>query len=131
MTRWGIVLWLAIGCTQSVEAPQKSLDTERHSGDAAHQALRDEARLILEEHCGSCHLPDYPTTIGAALAVFDLSQEEWAATMSEEQLHDASNRLGEDLAPGGPDGTPLNVPEADRTLFEQYVASELARRSRE
>lgn len=89
------------------------------------RALREDARWILEAHCGQCHLPDGDRSLSAALAVFDLSTPEWAATMTDAQLEDAVTRLASDLTP---DGEPLAVPEADQLRFRAYVDYALAAR---
>ncbi|MFK7990272.1 MAG: hypothetical protein AB8I08_29900 [Sandaracinaceae bacterium] len=83
------------------------------------RALREDARWILEAHCGQCHLPDGDRSLPLALAVFDLSAPEWAATMTDAQLEDAVGRLASDLTP---DGEPLAVLEADRRRFGAYVS---------
>jgi hypothetical protein len=96
--------------------------------DAERNRLRDRARIVLEENCGSCHLPGLPTSRDAALAVYDLSELEWAARMSERQLKDAESRLASDLAPSAGDGTPMTVTDADRLEFKRYVELEVASR---
>jgi hypothetical protein len=90
-------------------------------------ALRDDARLILERHCGSCHIPDYPTALPRALAVFNLREPDWSARMTDAQLHSAEWRLGEPLAPDGADN---DVTQDERARLTRYVEAELARRSR-
>ena len=87
--------------------------------------LRDDGRLILERHCGLCHIRDYPTARPGALAVFDLRDPDWSARMSDAQLRSASFRLGEPLPP---DGSPNDVSDEERALFRRFVDEELARR---
>ena len=84
--------------------------------------------MVVEEHCGSCHLPWMDTSLDAALHVFDLSEEDWTARMDERQLRDLVHRLSEDRAPGGTDGVALSVPGADQAHVEAYVEAELDRR---
>jgi len=64
-----------------------------------HDALRDDARIVLERHCGRCHVREYPTALPGALAVFDLRKPDWSARMSDAQLRSALWRLGEPLPP--------------------------------
>ena len=92
------------------------------------RTLRDQARLVLETHCGSCHLPGLTTSLAGALAVYDLSTVEWAASMSERQMRDAEARLASGLAPGGQDGTPIVVSSEEQAIVKAYFDGELARR---
>ena len=61
---------LAGACGEPATAP---------ADDAEHVRLRDDARLVLEAHCGQCHIGDYDTALPRALAVFDLGETEWSA----------------------------------------------------
>lgn len=88
--------------------------------------LRDDSRLILERSCGQCHIGDYPTALSRALAVFDLSEIEWSARMSEAQLRDAERRLA---GPLPPDGDPSDVTPEERALFGRFVDAEVVRRA--
>jgi mono/diheme cytochrome c family protein len=103
----------------------------RVSGDldagAGADALRDDARLILERHCGACHVRDYPTALPGALAVYDLRERDWSVRMSDAQLHSAEWRLGEPLPP---EGSTNDVTPEERARFTRYVEAELARRGR-
>ena len=90
------------------------------------EGLRDDARLILEEHCGICHVHDSPSAVAGALRVFDLREPEWSARMSDVQLRSAAWRLGEPLPP---EGAPSTVSPEERARFERYVDAEIVRRS--
>jgi hypothetical protein len=90
------------------------------------ERVRDEARLVLEDHCGQCHISAYPTAVPRALLVFDLSETEWSARMSDAQLDGARIRLAEPLAP---DGQANQVTDEERARFSRYVDAELARRA--
>lgn len=46
----------------------------------------------MRTHCGVCHEPSRETAKPAALAVFDLEQERWWASMSDAQLVDVASR---------------------------------------
>lgn len=56
---------------------------------------RDEARLVLEARCGACHVGAYPTAVPGALAIYDLSQTEWASTLTKPQREDILGRLAD------------------------------------
>jgi hypothetical protein len=78
------------------DAPDADVSTPALSD---RDALREECRLILERHCGLCHIREYSTAQPGALAVFDLREQEWSARMSNEQLRNAHWRLGEPIPP--------------------------------
>jgi mono/diheme cytochrome c family protein len=109
--RWWILALLAAACGN----PASEL-----------RAARDAARMVLSEHCGSCHTNRLPTALPAALAVYDLDEPGWAVRMSAAQLDSASWRLKEPLAPGG---TPNDVSAAEGERFARYVALEKAARA--
>jgi mono/diheme cytochrome c family protein len=88
--------------------------------------LRERARDVLSTHCGSCHTRGLKTAMPKALAIFELTLGDFAATMSPRQLESGKHRLASDLAE---DATPRNVPKADQQLFARFVAAELARRN--
>lgn len=89
--------------------------------------LRESARAVLSAECGSCHTRGLKTAKPKALAVFDLTAGEFAATMSEKQLESAKDRLASDLKE---DASPRKVAPKDQELFTRFTAAELARRKR-
>ncbi len=44
---------------------------------------RDGARFVLETHCGDCHRPHSLRALPRALAMFDLSEPEWDARLTD------------------------------------------------
>jgi cytochrome c5 len=133
---WSVVavpLALANGCRGQESAAGKVLTSAEAAVDAgaparaAGDALRDEGRLVLERHCGQCHVRDSPEALPRALAVYDLREPDWSARMSDAQLHSAVWRLGEPLPP---DGNANDVSADERAGFQRYVDAELARRAR-
>jgi hypothetical protein len=100
--------------------------TESPGQAQAIDSLREEARIVLEDNCGQCHQGTYPTALPRALAIFDLSDSDWSARMSKEQLRNASFRLTQPLPPDGEDNRST---ARDRELFTRFVEMELARRS--
>jgi len=130
------VLALASGCrrpssgagsTSSTTPVVTAPDLAASSAPATADALRDDSRLVLEHHCGQCHIRDYPTALPRALAVFDLREPDWSARMSDAQLKSAAWRLGEPLPP---DGKSNEVSADERARFQRYVDAELVRRVR-
>lgn len=93
--------------------------------EASSEKVRDEARLLLEEHCGECHIAGFPTAQPGALRVFDLMEVDWPARMTEAQLRNAAWRLGE---PIDEHARPRAVPADARATFARFVDAELARR---
>lgn len=86
------------------------------------QAPQDDARLVLEKHCGLCHLDDSPQAKPRALAVFNLRRPDWYTSISPDQLRSARARLA-DAPTGGDPASPTEV-----ATFDAFVATELARR---
>lgn len=84
--RWLVVLLSVAACRCRDNASEPGLEDARAS-------LRDRARIVLEQECGECHIPEYPTALKGALEVFDLRREEWAGRMTEAQLHKLSSRI--------------------------------------
>jgi hypothetical protein len=90
-------------------------------------SLREQARGILAAHCGECHAPERKTALAGALAIFDLSERDWARRMDERQLRSAAWRLGEPIPP---EGRTNDVSDRERAAFGRYVELELVQRAR-
>ena len=122
-TRLLLALMLA-ACGRTQQAPAASLApapevrTAKARALARHAVLREEARALLERHCGECHVGTRPTARPGALAVFDLVEQEWSARMSAQQLSSLERRIaGKGLA------------ERQRAHLHEYVTGEQARRA--
>ena len=117
MSRGLLALALFLGCRRApVDKPAPVVDS--------HTALRDEARLVLESRCGSCHTSSYATAAPPALAVFDLVDPDWSWKMTDAQLRSSLDRL---KTGGGDVEAPL--PTAGQTqTFARYVEAEVKRR---
>jgi hypothetical protein len=50
-------------------------------------------RGLLAQHCGRCHLPNLPTSVPRALAVFDLTEEPWYGRLKTDQYDSLLARL--------------------------------------
>lgn len=59
---------------------------------------RDDARYVLEVHCGACHREDQPGRADEAIEVFNLNAIEWAATLTAEQKAQFAGRLEDQAA---------------------------------
>lgn len=68
-------------------------------------------RGILAQRCGSCHLPNLPTSSKGALAVFDLTEEPWYGRLTHGQLDALVRRVR---------GTG-SITDADRSIVESFV----------
>ncbi len=78
--------------------------------------LRNEVRELIRPDCGSCHTSSLETAKPGAIRVFDLVKEDWAASMSAEQLQGFQRR-----ASG-------SVDEEDVRKIDDFLGAELARR---
>ena len=56
-------------------------------------SLADQAREIIRSSCGTCHTTSSPQANPKALAIYDLDQPDWGATMSRAQLDSFSKRV--------------------------------------
>jgi len=50
-------------------------------------------RGILAQRCGQCHLPNLPTSVPRALAVFNLTDEPWYGRLRQDQYDSLLERL--------------------------------------
>ncbi len=115
LVQWTVLVGALASCRGSRHTDAITVSTD--AGDAT-----TDARLVLEKHCGLCHLEDSPQAKRGALAIFNLRRPDWYVSLSEEQLKSARTRLAE--APTG--GDPASPDEVAR--FDAFAASELARR---
>ncbi|MGZ3686818.1 MAG: hypothetical protein ACXWP5_12700 [Bdellovibrionota bacterium] len=107
--------------------------TNLHAAQLPDLSLREKARHVLQVHCGACHIPYTPTSQKNALRVFDLSAEDWSATMSERQLENALARMKDrermsksELAEVVPRSIapPPNPSAGEVELIRRFVAAE-------
>ena len=97
-------IWAALFAA-SPSAPQKPV------------AMRSRAREVLKaSRCGACHDSSMNTDHAKALAVYDLANAEWPATMSDAQLPKLLSRL-------------KSAPAADQQLIRDFIRAELRSRS--
>jgi len=122
-----LLLGALLGCQDALQAPP---------AQDSRVTLRDQARLVLERHCGDCHIPSSPRALPAALAVYDLTHLEWASTMRGEQLEALKWRIQDgaffdpfDVANEGKEPPP-QPSEAEQSIVRRYVDAEQAARHR-
>jgi hypothetical protein len=85
--------------------------------------LIEEARVVLEAHCGQCHVGSYETALPRALAVYDLTDPDWSTRLTDGQLRSALGRLRDPIALDGE--AKREVPAHDLALFQRFVDEEL------
>ena len=56
------------------------------------QAARDQVRGHAKTHCGKCHIASLPTSLPAALAIYNLDSNEWSSTLTAAQLRNGFPR---------------------------------------
>jgi hypothetical protein len=100
------------------------------SGCDAYMRLREAARKTVAADCGECHTGGSPTTLPKALAVFDVTEQDWTSRMTDRQLHDVEFRLEGGLAPtrGPEEARRFAYTTEERNSVKAFVAAEMARR---
>jgi hypothetical protein len=68
-------------------------------------------RGILAQRCGQCHLPNLPTSVPRALAVFNLSEDPWYGRLTHDQLDDLLHRVR----------STKDIPEPDLAIVDSFV----------
>jgi len=68
-------------------------------------------RGLLAQHCGQCHLPNLPTSVPRALAIFNLTEEPWYGRLQHDQYADLLGRLR----------SVKTLSDADRDMVDRFV----------
>jgi hypothetical protein len=68
-------------------------------------------RGILAQRCGRCHLPNLPTSVPRALAVFNLTDDPWYGRLTPDQFDDLLHRVR----------SIKELPEPDLAIVESFV----------
>ena len=68
-------------------------------------------RGLLAQHCGRCHLPNLPTSVPRALAVFDLTEDPWYGRLAPDQYDDLTRRVA----------SIKSLPAEDVAIVERFV----------
>ena len=87
------------------------VEAERAPASLPVNRWAEPTRGILAQRCGSCHLPNLPTSSKGALAVFDLTEEPWYGRLTHEQLG-ALLRRTQGMG---------SIEEADRATVESFI----------
>ena len=69
------------------------MEAERAPASLPENRWAEPTRGLLAQHCGQCHLPNLPTSVPRALAVFDLTEEPWYGRLSHDQYDGLLERL--------------------------------------
>ena len=85
---------------------------------AKSMALEPSVRKLVEDHCGRCHNSMHETAKPAALKVFDLKEEDWTASMSDEQLPKVNGRFAS-----------VDVTTAQRKQVADFIKRKLEERA--
>ena len=126
VSRLLLALMLA-ACSRTVQAPAAAqAPAPQAQAPEPRVVLREEARTLVERHCGECHVGTRPTARPGALAVFDLTEQDWSARMSARQLGSLQRRIGGRRSPS--EGTTPQVTELEWGHLQAYVTQEQARR---
>lgn len=97
----GIILLTLLAMTDAEPAP-----TVRPENRWA-----EPTRGLLAQHCGRCHLPDLPTSVPRALAVFNLTEEPWYGRLTHDQYETLLERVR----------SIRQLTETDRSIVESFV----------
>lgn len=87
------------------------IEAERAPAAPSENRWAEPTRGILAQRCGQCHLPNLPTSVPRALAVFDLTEEPWYGRLKHDQYDDLLGRLK----------AVHELTEYDRSVVEQFV----------
>lgn len=68
-------------------------------------------RGILAQRCGQCHLPNLPTSVPRALAVFSLTDEPWYGRLTHDQFDSLLARVR----------SIKELPKQDEAIVERFV----------
>ncbi len=109
---------LALACTPSAAPHETAASSPAKCQEA--NPYRDQARHVLEVHCGLCHRQDSPRAQERALAIYNLNELDWAHSLDGRQLGDMVTQLQENSVTRGT--------EEVETL-QRFVDAELALRA--
>jgi mono/diheme cytochrome c family protein len=87
------------------------IEGERPAAAPVENRWAEPTRGILAQRCGQCHLPNLPTSVPRALAVFDLTEEPWYGRLKPDQYEDLLARVKSIHA----------LTEYDRSVVESFV----------
>ena len=86
-------------------------DAAPSPADPADNRWAEPTRGILAQRCGQCHLPNLPTSVPRALAVFDLTEEPWYGRLTHDQYDTLLERMR----------SIHELTESDRSIVSSFV----------
>lgn len=105
------------GCTCDDEEAEKVVKLDDDP------LLRLDARVVLMEHCGDCHMRDSPKSSADALKAIDFTTVTWAAGVGALDRQRIIDNLAANLPAGGHHGTSFRVPPGQFMVVRDYLAS--------
>jgi cytochrome c5 len=115
--RLGLALLLGLAASACVSAdpgPRKAVQTAEAAPAPAAPAMNPwagPAREVLRAPCGRCHQGDLPSSLPAALAIYNLSEDPWYSRLSPEQYDGLLRRV---RGSG-------SISEPDKAVVESFV----------
>jgi hypothetical protein len=109
---------LALACTPSAAPPETASSSPAKCQEV--NPYRDQARYVLEVHCGLCHRQDSPRAQERALAIYNLNELDWARSLDARRLGDVVTQLQENSVTRGTE---------DVATLRRFVEAELALRA--
>lgn len=105
------------GCTCDDDA------SNREPSLADDPKLRLDARVVLAEHCGDCHMQDSPYADKAALAAVDFTKVTWAAGLDPLDGRRVVDNLALGATASGHHGAQFSIPPGQYMVVRDYLAS--------
>jgi hypothetical protein len=87
----------------------------------ASELARQAKEIVAARSCAHCHTTGLPTAKRGALAVFDLSSDDWYSGMSGRQLRSLQDRLFTTLSPAEARENAGAAPDPDLTASERSI----------
>ena len=103
------VLLMLLGSTEAV--PEATVAPAVSHLSTPTNPFAEPTRGLLAQHCGRCHLPNLPTSVPRALAIFNLAEDPWYGRLTTEQYDALTHRLS---GMG-------SLPDADKAIVESFV----------
>jgi hypothetical protein len=107
-----------LACTPKAEPPAAAAPSPPECQEV--NPYRDQARYVLEVHCGLCHRQDSPRAQERALAIYNLNELDWARPLNTQRLRDLVTQLQENSVTRGTE---------DVETLERFVEAELTLRT--
>jgi hypothetical protein len=113
-----VLIVLALACSPSAAPPEAASSSPARCQEV--NPYRDQARHVLEVHCGLCHRQDSPRAQERALAIYNLNELDWARSLDSQRLGDLVTQLQENSVTRG---------TAEVETIQRFVEVELTLRA--